>query len=415
MAPDSSRQYELIVYGATGYTGKYTAEHLHQTGPSDLKWAIAGRNAQKLDVILSELKALNPSRPLPAIEIIEHNQAGLDSLARKTQVLISTVGPYSKYGTPVVEACTKAGTDYLDVTGEVPWVYDIIAKFHDKARKDRTVLIPQSGMDSVPSEILAYSLVKYAREHYHEGLEECINSVQELKNGMSGGTADSALSITESYSISHLMKSMAPFGLSPIKPSPAQTQAVGGGGVLSSILGYINVPELGNLTDWPGNSMDRAIVHRSWALFDGGELYGKSFHFAQLLKARNALQAIVQAMVLRSLPLFLALPPGRWLLRKIAPSPGDGPTREETNKMSFRYKALATTESGKKIIGEVGAKGSMYYWTGVFVSEAALELLRGNGGRAKREGGVMTPATLEDGFLERLANAGFKVQVKAVL
>jgi len=433
MAPDSSRQYELIVYGATGYTGKYTAEHLHETAPSDLKWAIAGRNAKKLEAIIAELQALNPSRPLPAVETIEHNQPGLDSLARKTKVLISTVGPYARYGTPVVEACIKAGTDYLDVTGEVPWVYDIIAKFHDKARKDGIVLIPQSGVDSVPSEIITYLLVKYAREHYQEGLGEVINSTQEMKyvlflqssevianmktfrNGISGGTADSGLSITENFSISHLMKSMDPFGLSPVKPSAIQKQAVGGGGILSSILGYITVPELGNLTNWPGNSIDRAIVHRSWALFDDGELYGKSFHFAQLLKARNALQAVVQAMVMRSLPILLALPPGRWLLRKMVPSPGDGPSREQTNKMSARYKALAITESGKKITGELVLKGSMYYWTGVFVAEAALELLRGSGGKAKRECGVMTPSTLEAGYIERLAKAGFNVQVKALL
>lgn len=120
MAQDSSsRQYELIVYGATGYTGKYTAEWLHEKGPNDLKWAIAGRNAQKLQDVLSELKSINPSRALPAIETIEHTQAGLDSLAPKTQVFISTVGPYCKYGTPVVEACVKAGTNYFDVTGEV--------------------------------------------------------------------------------------------------------------------------------------------------------------------------------------------------------------------------------------------------------------------------------------------------------
>lgn len=211
------------------------------------------------------------------------------------------------------------------------------------------------------------------------------------------------------------MKSMVPFGLTPVKPNAVQKQAPGGGGIVSTILGYVAVPELGNLTDWPGNSMDTGIVNRSWYLYDGGNYYGKNFHFSVLLKARNAFTATLQAVLMRTLPIVIALPPGRWLLRKLVPEPGGGPTREETKKMTARWKALATTDSGKKITAEVTAKGSLYHWTGVFVAEAALELLRGKGGLAKEKGGFLTPSTLGDGYVERLREAGFDIQVKSVL
>jgi short subunit dehydrogenase-like uncharacterized protein len=137
----ASRQYDLVLYGATGYTGKYTAECLQTSAPTDLNWAIAGRNSQKLQSLLKELESISKDRKQPgesrlhciprninnatiklhrtneslAIEVLNHNLEELEKLAKKTKVLITTVGPYAIHGTPVVEACAKNGTHYLDV------------------------------------------------------------------------------------------------------------------------------------------------------------------------------------------------------------------------------------------------------------------------------------------------------------
>jgi short subunit dehydrogenase-like uncharacterized protein len=180
---EAPREYDLVLYGATGYTGKYTAEWLQQNAPTDLKWAIAGRNAQKLEAVASALKELNPDRAQPTIEAIDHALPDLKALASKATVLISTVGPFWKYGTPVVEACVASGTHYLDVTGEIPWVRQMIERFHDAARAKKCIVMPQSGVDSVPSDMLAYVLAQYLREKHNQGTATCLNVITSMKCG----------------------------------------------------------------------------------------------------------------------------------------------------------------------------------------------------------------------------------------
>jgi short subunit dehydrogenase-like uncharacterized protein len=108
------RQYELILLGATGYTGKYCVEHIVKYLPTNLVWAVAGRNASKLNKILQEIKSLNPDRLVPGVEVTSLDSNDLDSLTKKTKCLVTTVGPYHVYGSPVVEACARNGTHYVD-------------------------------------------------------------------------------------------------------------------------------------------------------------------------------------------------------------------------------------------------------------------------------------------------------------
>jgi len=110
----TDREYELVVLGATGYTGKYCAEHIATHLPTDLRWAVAGRNESKLSAVLTQIKTLNPDRRVPGVEVASLSPGDIDTLAKKTKVLISTVGPFHLYGTPVVEACVRNGTHYID-------------------------------------------------------------------------------------------------------------------------------------------------------------------------------------------------------------------------------------------------------------------------------------------------------------
>ena len=135
-----ARAYDLVVLGATGYTGKLTAQYVAKTFSTNLAWAIAGRSDSKLSAIAKELKASHPDRNPPAVEVTQLNEADLTALAKKTKLLITTVGPYHKYGSPVLEACAKNGTHYLDVTGEVPWTVEMTRIYHDVAKKSGAIV-----------------------------------------------------------------------------------------------------------------------------------------------------------------------------------------------------------------------------------------------------------------------------------
>lgn len=137
----ASRTYEIILLGATGYTGVYAAEAIAKYLPTDLKWAVAGRSHSKLESLLStSIKPLNRDRIAPAIELCTLDPRELDVLVKKTKVLINAVGPYHVYSEPVVRACAENGTHYIDCTGEVPWVRRMLLKYDEAARKSGAIV-----------------------------------------------------------------------------------------------------------------------------------------------------------------------------------------------------------------------------------------------------------------------------------
>jgi hypothetical protein len=287
----------------------------------------------------------------------------------------------------------------------------MINRFHDTAQRNKTILLLQCGLDSVPSDLLAWSLAKHIRETYKEGTDTCVASIQSMKGSLSGGTAATALSISDAYPVATLLKSMKPFALSPLKPSSAQNVPAAHRSLVNNVLGYVDIKDLGYLTTWPGAPLDRAIVHRSWGLFGGPDgLYGSKFRFELLFRARNALLAIVQAFSINLFGILMLVPPGRWLLSHALHKAGEGADRESAATHFIKYKAIATSESGKRVSGSLNLMNSAYYFTGVFVVSAALEILRGDGtSKAVREGGVVTSATLEEGYRDRLEKVGAKV------
>jgi short subunit dehydrogenase-like uncharacterized protein len=289
----------------------------------------------------------------------------------------------------------------------------MINRFNDTAAKNKTILLLQCGIDSVPSDLLAWSLAKHIRDTYHEGTDACVASIQSINGSVSGGTAETALSISSAYPVATLLKAMKPFALSPIKPSPAQNAPPAKRTLFNRVLGYVSIDGLGDLTTWPGAPLDRAIVHRSWGLFGGPDgLYGGRFRFELLCRARNAVLAVAQAFSINMLGLLFLFPPGRWLLARALHKAGDGADRGTAAGYFIKYKALATSDSGRQVMGRLDLMKSPYYFTGVFVGTAALEILRGDGkSKAMREGGVVTSATLEDGYRERLEKVGAKVEI----
>ncbi|QDS75068.1 hypothetical protein FKW77_006704 [Venturia effusa] len=408
--PSATRQYELVLLGATGYTGNLAAEYIQEHVATDLKWAIAGRNGKKLAQIAEELKKMNPDRVQPAIEVVEQKSDQLKGLAEKTLVLITTVGPYARWGEPVVEACANAGTHYLDVTGETPFTYDMLLKYHDTAKNNGSMIIPHCGIDSVPADILTYLCVREIRSKLSVGAKSCINTLQKATGKISGGTALTAITLIESYPLTFVGKSMEPYALSPLPEPKGKT----GESIMTKILGYRSIPDLGILTDSPQAGSDTGIVYRSWALFEGGEWYGKNFAFSEFYRVPSAFMGAVVHYVLSFGLVALLLPPVRWLLKRMAYEPGQGQTKEETAKNEMWYKCIATSDSPeeKRAVSTFGFVGGGYYMTGMLVVEAAMTILRGKENLAKRLSGMVTPACLEMEYVERLKKAGIQIECK---
>ena len=319
------RQYEAIVFGATGYTGKYTAEHITTDLPTDFQWAIAGRSESKLKAVADELRSLNPDRPPPVIEIAQLQKDDLVRLVRKTKVLITTVGPYHKLGTAVVEACVETGTHYLDVTGETPWVYDITKKYHETAKRNGAIIIPQNGVESAPADLLSWALVAHNRQTLNAGTKEIVHSIHDIKATASGGTLATVLTLLDSYGMSDLAKAFDPWSLSTVAP-PQQSYSKS---LFETLTGVRTEPDLGGtLTDSIAGSTDRTLVHRSWSLYDGGKYYGPQFQFSPYSRAGSVLKGVTMHFVLTFGMLALLLPPVRWLLSRFVYQPGEGPTKE---------------------------------------------------------------------------------------
>ncbi|KAF2156729.1 hypothetical protein K461DRAFT_249200 [Myriangium duriaei CBS 260.36] len=412
---DSTRQYDIIVFGATGYTGKYACEHIVTSFPTDLKWAVAGRSRNKLQAVVDELKTLNADRTPPAIEESSLDAAQLSALVRKTKVLLTTVGPYAKFGTPVVKACVENGTHYFDVTGESPWVRETIDNFHEKAKANKVIVIPQIGMDSAPADLLTWSLVTHLRRTVNEPTKDVNFTLHSIKSRPSGGTLASLLGLFDTYSLSDVGKSMKPWSLSPVAPGPSSS----GASIAQSLTGVKVVRDLGTLTTSLQGAVDRTQVYRSWGLIDAGKFYGPAFRYHPFMTVRNVFVGFIVHSLLALGGLALLLPPVRWVLKSIVYAPGQGPTKEEVKSDHIEYRAIATADSTdpsqpKRAFGRFAFEGSAYHMTGIFLAEAAMSLLKDDSLAKKMGGGVLTPATLGEGYVERLQKAGFKLELRTM-
>ena len=443
-----SRPYDLVLLGATGYTGAYTATHICSLFPTDLSWAIAGRNASKLEQTAADIAKRHPDRKAPSTEVVQHESEPLCQLASKTTVLITTIGPYVKYGEVVVKACAEAGTGYIDCTGEVPWVKSMIDKYDKIARETGAIVIPQAGIESTVSDIFAYSLAAAMREKHDLAVKNIDNLLWDMKSDPSGGTLDTAFTIFEKVPVAEVAAAMKPYSLSPV-PRPRGTYPARGG--IGRYTGVKWVDKLG----WAANSgpimgvTNAAIVWRTWGLFQqaaqnsGGSTdrqtrsaskseglaYGPNWHYSELRSVNSRLKGILAHWAITILPLFLILPPLRWLVKKLVFKPGQGPTLESTKNDRIEWRAVAESDSPKgtsqKVLtGRVKWKGSMYDVTGLTLAAGAkvlLQLYKERAGQSQKgeeecyarrqTGGLMTPACLGPAYADGLREGGLVLYV----
>lgn len=365
-----------------------------------------------------------------SIEIIicEVNKDQLTTLAKRTRLLIATIGPFMHYGEPALAACAESGTHYLDCTGEVPWIYDMIAKYHDTAKKSGAIIIPECGLDSVPADLLTFALTSHIRKTLKAPTASVVMSLVKFKAGISGGTALTMLDLFSNYSLAHLGKSMHPYSLSPVRPAAAARTPKGSS--LYQFLGLPHIPDLGGLQNkYVMASVDRCIAYRSWGLYESSAQetsnpsisYGSRFRFEEHMRAKSLLAGLAMNLGIGIFGLLFAFPPSRWILaplfkRFVIPQPGEGPSEDEMKKefMSYRAIAYADTPKLEKVTGSLDVGHGGYRTTALTLSAAAAVILRGRleDTEAKRlGGGICTPATLGQQYVQKLNEFGMKIQV----
>ncbi|KAG6043522.1 hypothetical protein E4U39_004411 [Claviceps sp. Clav50 group G5] len=414
------RQYDLIVLGATGYTGQLTSEHIATHLPTDLRWAVAGRSEPKLQILVGECQKLNPDRLAPSIELVNINdKTQLKSLIEKACVVITTVGPYCLYGELTFRLCAEAGTHYIDCTGEAPWVAQMIKKYEGTAKKTGAIMLPQSGIESAPADLVTWSMAQHLRKDLDAATKDAVVTIHKLDGKPSGGTLATVLVHFEHFSLKEVVEAAKPYAMSPIPhTSGSRPQR----SLLQGILGVTSLPNLGIVTTSLAEKTDQAVVTRTWGLLHEipsrkGEFYGPKFTWAEYFKARNWLHGIAVHLALAIGGLLLIfVAPFRILVKKFVYQPGEGVSREDMAREELEYRGtaspdLASNPTKKQAFCRAWYHGGLYTLTGVFLAQGALTILEDD---LELDGGLYTPACLGQGYVDRLNSAGFKIHVKTI-
>ena len=384
-----TREYQVVLYGATGFTGRLCAEYFNTNYP-DLSWAIAGRNEEKLKTLSEELN-LNCDIYVANSEDYE----AIKSFVKKTKVVVSAAGPFAKYSTKVVEACVEYKTHYTDITGENHWVKGLIDRFHEKAALDGTRIIPSCGYDSIPSDLGVYFSVTRSKQPVSH-----VTVYHSAKGGASGGTTETM------FTMGPLPKEMRDSFLLNPKDTVSETQR-------NNSSDNFSVKPIPGTDDFSGMGLmafaNTRVVRRSAALFDlNQKSYGKDFTFKELGSYPSKAAARITTFVLMSAFLVIATPLRR-LVRPFLPKPGEGPDKETRDNGWFKGLFVAKLQDGNEKRFEIFGSGDPgYKSTSKMVCESALTLAFSDDLPFGDEfGGVLTSAVgLGDPLISRLMKAG---------
>ncbi|MBZ4420609.1 trans-acting enoyl reductase family protein [Myxococcus sp. RHSTA-1-4] len=416
----SAAEFDIVVWGATGFTGRLVAEYLARTQEAHrAKWALAGRDLGKLEEVRRGLATQVPScAELPLLKADAKDAASLDALVSRTKVVCTTVGPYARYGTELVAACARSGTDYCDLTGEVQWMRRMIDAHHDEARATGARIVHTCGFDSIPSDLGVLMMQEHMREKHGGHLRSVRLYMGPMRGGASGGTVASALQAVEEGEKDRSVRRILvnPHALDPDPKQPRNPAE-------KDLMSVRYSQELGQ---WTGPfvmaAVNTRVVRRSHALL--GYPWGRDFIYSEVASygagAKGLARATSMTAGLGGFFVALQVKPLRKLLEsKVLPAPGQGPSAEAREKGFFVAQLLGEGVSPRtgrevRLKGKVAAKGDPgYAATARMLSESALSLAFDS---VPTSGGVLTPAScMGMRLVERLRRAGmtFEVQEQA--
>lgn len=404
----SSREYDLVVLGATGFTGKLVVQYLVDTYgvDGDLKWAIAGRNQSKLETVRKTCTGKAQNDALPIFVADSGDSASLSALAQQTRVLCSTVGPYAQYGTPIVAACVEHGTHYCDLTGEVQWMAQVIEAYQDKAEKSGARIVHTCGFDSIPFDMGNWFLQQAMQQQYGVHAQQVKTRVGKFSGGASGGTIASMLNMMEDMKRDPSLREVManPYALYPVGTAPG----VDGGDQTGPAYDK-------DFKSWTAPfvmaAVNTRVVRRSNALL--GFPWGEDFKYGEALLTDSRHKAIGNSIATGAGMLAMALGPTRNLARRFLPKPGEGPTKEQREAGFYEIFLLGIDPENRSYDTMVKVTGDMdpgYGSTSKMLGESAVCLAQDE---LSIGGGFWTPAAAMQGrLIERLsAKAGLRFEL----
>ncbi len=402
------REFDIVVWGASGFTGRLVVEYLLERYAlgGEINWAIAGRSKEKLNCVLDGLDyGENP----PSVLIADsHDPESLDKLARDTRVILTTVGPYAKYGSELVAACVRNGTHYCDLCGEVQWMRRMIDLHQRTAQETGARIVMSCGFDSIPSDFGVWALQTEAKIRRNQYCKQVSLLVRAMKGGASGGTFASLLNaLDESRQDRTVAKILTdPYALNPQNSKRGSDKPEQSGARYDEAARLWTAP-------FVMAGVNTRVVRRTHALT--GLLYGDDFRYREATIAGvgffGRVRASLMSTALRIFFVASVLPLSRqYIVNKLLPSPGEGPSRQERENGYFNLLLVGQFSDGATIRLRVkGDRDPGYGSTSKMLTEAAICLAKDD---LNTEGGCWTPVSAMGAPLfERLkSNAGLSFE-----
>jgi short subunit dehydrogenase-like uncharacterized protein len=367
------RRYDVVLFGASGFTGRQTVAYFTRHAPTDVRWAIAGRNRQKLQALSADVDVLVADSA---------DQGSIDAMVAQTRVVLSTAGPFARYGTPLVDACVRLHADYVDITGETFWVKELIDRYHAAADAAGVRIVPCCGFDSIPSDLGAWLVAKRraaasVRAYFKIG-----------GGGLNGGTIASVSNMVSSHHARDVTRA-------DVLPMPHFDPWIGA---------WVGPFFMAPTNTW--------VVARSAALLAAwGEPYPQGFNYRESLQydpPLAAVKCVAASAAIGMLGVALRVPPLFRLLARLLPQPGEGPSEMQMDRGWFSCEILGETRAGTRVRALISNHGDAGNRSTVkMLCESALCLSRGE---CTNRGGILTPATaFGDYLVRRLHAAGLTI------
>ncbi|GAB4212749.1 MAG: saccharopine dehydrogenase NADP-binding domain-containing protein [Sandaracinaceae bacterium] len=411
MRSSSNRDLDVVLFGATGFTGRLVAAHLARAHLGQgLRLALAGRDRAKLERVRDDLVQETPvAKDLPILVADAHDSVALAEVAKKTRVVATTVGPYAKYGAALVAACAENGTHYADLTGEVTFIRRTIDRHHARAKETGARIVHTCGYDSIPSDIGAWFVVRAYRERFGEAPETIVHAAGESRGGASGGTIASALYLFEEASRDRAVRRLLadPYALVPGAHGPDRGEQMG-------------VRFDRTLGMWTGPfvmaAVNARVVRRTSALLEeeAHAGYGGARYVECMSTGKGPGAAVGAAVLAAGLGLVtagLAIGPlRRFAAERWLPKPGEGPSESVRERGYFVSRFAASGRAGTVRAKMRGEGDPGYAATARMLGESAMCLAKD---ALTSPGGVRTPAsTMAEPLLARLRAQRFTLELE---